>query len=97
MLSRITANFSSPEIPDNLPIMTVSPPTFARQALGFMAAIARWAFLGFPVTSEQLYYSRLAVCQKCDKWDTNSQKCRVCGCRAVKLRMASERCPLLKW
>lgn len=96
-LARITERFNSQmAIPDRLP-SSPSPTSFARQAVGIVAAVARWAFMGFPITSEQLYYQRLAICQKCDQYDANSQKCRVCGCRAVKLRMATERCPLAKW
>lgn len=66
-----------------------------QKPLAFVWAVGRWAFFGFPITAEVVYYRRRAVCGKCDHWTGSG--CGVCGCNGVKLRIATERCPLGKW
>lgn len=42
--------------------------------------------------------SRLQICQSCDFFDSNQNRCRKCGCfMAVKTYLKAERCPIGKW
>lgn len=66
-----------------------------QKPMAFVWTVGRWAFFGFPITSEVVYYGRRAVCGECEYWTGSG--CRVCGCSGVKLRIETERCPLGKW
>jgi hypothetical protein len=65
-------------------------------------AARRFAAGGFQLTPPSTLADRFASCRLCDEWDGSAfggtGRCRICGCSTqVKLRMATERCPLGKW
>lgn len=69
---------------------------------GVAKAVERWSKGGFTIADEKLYNDRKSVCATCEEWDTkgffNMGKCNQCGCNtAVKLKLATESCPLGKW
>lgn len=63
--------------------------------MSFRKATARWAAAGFPLVSQAVFLQRLQACRGCPHWIRSFiPKCKVCGCRALKLWLASESCPL---
>jgi len=68
----------------------------------FGHAAGRFLRHGAPTTPPEILADRESTCRACDQWDAtalnNTGRCRKCGCSTwVKLRMATERCPLGKW
>jgi len=68
------------------------------RSIRFLRSIASWARQGFPISEHARYISRRAACATCIHWEGKrwfgSGKCKLCGCAtAIKLRMASEKCP----
>jgi len=54
---------------------------------------------GFQNVQDNIYKKRLDICQSCEKYNKEENKCGVCGCKMAgtsgfvsKLRMAHERC-----
>lgn len=42
--------------------------------------------------------SRMAICNSCDKFQSKSTQCSVCGCfMSAKTRLKKASCPLGKW
>ena len=68
----------------------------------FLKAAHRFARSGFASTPPEILAAREETCRACSEWDAQALnatgRCRKCGCSTwVKLRMATERCPLGKW
>ncbi len=70
--------------------------------VGYGKAVARWIAAGRPVrTDAEVRVIFHTHCRRCDQFDPERQKCRLCGCRVAesgpayrnKLKMATERCP----
>jgi hypothetical protein len=62
----------------------------------------KWIVSGFKRTDEETLKNRTEVCQSCEFWNAqafnNTGRCMKCGCSTwVKLRMATEKCPIGKW
>jgi hypothetical protein len=54
---------------------------------------------GLPIiVSAEVGYHRLQTCEGCDKFESDSSRCRECGCfMKVKTQLATASCPLGKW
>ena len=81
------------------PRVPVDKAGLADQARNFAFAAYRAAkalVTGQPVlVSEEVHVQRLETCLACEHW--TGRKCDLCGCRGLKLHMATERCPIAKW
>lgn len=43
---------------------------------------------------QEIYDQRLAACGRCDQWNAEKKRCRICGCSTTyKLWLAREECP----
>jgi hypothetical protein len=65
-------------------------------------AFDKFSRSGFQTTPPEILAEREATCRTCPEWDAQALnktgRCRKCGCSTwVKLRMATERCPIGKW
>lgn len=78
-------------------------PSVGEMISNFASSMIRWASAGFPTVDKAMFDARLAVCQgteskpKCHFWDPEKKRCTECGCRQVKLHLATEKCPVGKW
>ena len=68
--------------------------TMARNAA---TAAGKFVLNGLPMVDESTHVKRSEQCAVCDRWEAHAGRCRECGCYAIKLRMATERCPLGRW
>lgn len=78
-----------------------------------MTATAEFLAAGCPLVDAAAHLSRSVECSLCvlppapetdpataplrPGWDAHSGRCQVCGCYALKLRLATETCPLGRW
>lgn len=47
---------------------------------------------------DDLFNERMEICKKCDKYDSEQQRCFECGCfLETKARIILDSCPLNKW
>tara|TARA_R100001198_G_C5132293_1_gene149990 strand:- start:65 stop:343 length:279 start_codon:yes stop_codon:yes gene_type:complete len=47
---------------------------------------------------EKIKQERMEICQGCEHWSKESNRCRECGCQMrVKTSLTSSKCPLNKW
>lgn len=79
-----------------------TPPSLPQQAASLGKALVDWASSGFAPTPPDALAERMEICKACPEWDANGMggtgRCKKCGCSTqVKLRMATEKCPLDKW
>lgn len=81
------------------------PPVLNR-VLRYSRALARWFKGGRPIrTVEEIRILYTAYCRRCPEFDTNIDRCRVCGCYvnlresplSNKIAMGTEHCPLGIW
>lgn len=77
-------------------------PDLTEQARSLLKAGINWAQKGFALVTEDQLKDRLAACTSCNLWDPEGFKgtgrCQKCGCSTqIKLRMATEKCPIGKW
>jgi hypothetical protein len=78
----------------------VTAPTPAEMAANAARSGARWMAAGLPIVSRSIYRVRLTLCRACPHWSDGARlglgKCNApgCGCTKLKLRLATERCPL---
>lgn len=94
-----TIHLDQIDIPDDLWARLVAggPPTPFEMAGSAMQSTAQWLAAGAPVVDELTYLSRSVECSLCWRWDARAQRCLECGCYAIKLRLATETCPLRRW
>lgn len=73
------------------------------EAMDAVMALCRSAAAGFPQVDSEVHFQRSATCALCQLpdgtfgWDAHAQRCRVCGCYALKLHLATEHCPIGRW
>ena len=49
-------------------------------------------------TPDDMLNARREICQACNYWNSQRNKCMKCGCLlAAKLRFRASRCPIGKW
>lgn len=69
----------------------------------FTGSLTKWVAAGFPVTTEEEYKQRMAICKGCPKWKENPLsievlgRCSLCGCTGFKPWLKTEACPEEKW
>lgn len=73
----------------------------------FTGAMVRWAREGFPVVDYDTFKDRHRICAgdettpRCPEFRSwrafGLGRCGKCGCASVKLKLATEKCPLGKW
>lgn len=67
----------------------------------FTGATFRWAKAGFSIADETEVARRKASCTSCRYWNPTARlgmgKCLKCGCTSLKLKLATEKCPIGKW
>ncbi len=68
-----------------------------KEAVSVIDAGLEWAAAGFPVVDDSTHLSRSVQCSICPRWDARAGRCLECGCYALKLRLATETCPLNRW
>lgn len=82
-------------------VVEETAPGVLRQVSTLSVALMDWAKVGFKLASPIELDARIAICQKCEQWEPKGWaglgKCKKCGCSGVKLKLASEKCPLGKW
>lgn len=74
-------------------------------AIRWAAALLKWKRAGYPERTQAEVDAAVAVCEACEKYDAEQQRCKVCGCKVNtkgmsafnKARMKTEVCPLDKW
>jgi len=73
-------------------------PSLVRRIFGAALALAGFVADGCRTVSAERWAARLAICQTCDQYDSDRDKCRACGCRArLKSGLPRESCPLDRW
>lgn len=72
-------------------------PTLGEMLLSFAKATARFVSAGMPVLPEVSFAMRLRECRACENWREAEARCARCGCRQLKLWMATEQCPEGRW
>lgn len=74
------------------------PWRLAGNALAALWRVARALAARRPVRApRRVVERRRAICGACPAWDAARGRCNRCGCRAVKLELATESCPDGRW
>lgn len=74
-----------------------------QQVAGFSKSLKDWLKRGMAMASEELLEARLKKCNGCMYWGGStggsliSGRCGKCGCRGVKLALATSNCPMGYW
>jgi len=71
----------------------------------YSVALAGWIKAGRPIRSDEEVSTIIIICENCDKYNKDKQRCSVCGCKintsnlAIfnKARMGTQNCPIQKW
>jgi hypothetical protein len=67
----------------------------------FAKSMKNWAKAGFKTVSEDKYKERLNICRLCNFWNEKANyslgRCEKCKCTKMKLKLATESCPIGKW
>lgn len=77
-------------------------PSLFQMAKNVTKAAANFVKGGMKTVTDQQLKNRLDICRRCDKFDMQAfggtGRCLLCGCStALKLKMATEKCPIDKW
>lgn len=73
-------------------------PTLLEMGTNFVKALVDHAKDGFRVASDEEVANRLQICEGCEFYDGQQDRCRSCGCNSsLKARMNSGSCPKGKW
>lgn len=71
-------------------------PTMGAMAVSAVKAFGHFVAGGLSSHEEQS--RRLSICEGCEHFDHDQNRCRVCGCFAnLKARIEREHCPIGKW
>jgi hypothetical protein len=82
--------------------LSIKPPAFTEMIRSASSSVFNFAQSGFSVVNAETLSARESLCKSCEFWDSEAingtGRCKICGCATwVKLRMASEECPIGKW
>ena len=80
-------------------------PSLLEAARNFIKAMKQWHSQGRPIVPDEVFEERKAVCLVCEHWrgwhSGEIGYCSRCKCGSgklsLKLKMATEHCPLYKW
>ena len=97
-LAAIRSRFGLPAAPST----DLAPATLPQRVRSLAAALLRWVRNGCPISPARLYLQRRLICARCPYYIAGRLlrfgTCSKCGCiAALKLRLASERCPESRW
>lgn len=74
------------------------PPPLRTRARSLGKSVVRWAASGFARATPDEYDRRRAICQACELYDAEKDRCTKCGCGLkAKPALATEKCPIGKW
>lgn len=82
---------------------TGETPSRLSQAKNLARDMGNWAKSGFSMARADVLESRRAICENCEHWGgvkggpLIKGRCRLCGCRGVKLALATSVCPAGRW
>lgn len=74
-----------------------------QQVAAFTSAMSDWVKSGFEMATPDILAMRVEKCNKCEHWRGTRGgalmlgRCKVCGCRGIKLSLATSHCPLGLW
>ena len=71
----------------------------------YAKALKRWVAAGRPTRVDEEVAAIEAICKACEKYEPESGRCKVCGCKITtpgiailsKAKLATENCPKGKW
>ena len=71
----------------------------------YAKALKRWVAAGRPTRVDEEVAAIEAICKQCEKYEPESGRCRMCGCKILtpgiailsKAKLATESCPKGKW
>jgi len=71
----------------------------------YAAALKKWVAAGRPTRTDEEVEAIEQICKQCEKYETESGRCKVCGCKITtpgiailsKAKLATEVCPKGKW
>lgn len=73
-------------------------PGVGQQAKNLFGSVSNFIKSGMHIAEESIYQKRLEVCNNCEWFDHEAERCRKCGCFVkIKARLMSDKCPLNKW
>jgi hypothetical protein len=88
---RIMIEKATGKAPEDYPPLATQVMNAAKALGRVVSAVAR----GEPVyVSTEERNRRRAICSGCEHHDPAQNRCRKCGCRGLKLDLATEKCPL---
>ncbi len=85
------------------PVELLPEPTFLEEIGHGGTAFVKWIAAGRPIAPPEIRAMRYENCLVCEYWSNRARfglgKCKhpACGCTKLKLRWATERCPIGKW
>jgi len=90
------------EIRDKIPAAPVSYPSTSQVIKNAVSSISQnlqQVISGNGIMVEaSVADARLAICQKCDFFEKNNNRCKKCGCyMEIKTKLKVEKCPERKW
>jgi len=80
-----------------------SSPTIIQMGQNLTKSTVNWVKSGLPLVTKEIYKQRLKICKNCQYWLPNARlgmgKCNhsKCGCTKIKLKLATESCPIKLW
>jgi hypothetical protein len=81
-----------------LPRQVFSYPPVGKMVANLASEVAYWIVKGVPVAPRVVVEKRLAICNSCEAFDKNQQRCTICGCAMnAKAHMRTAKCPKNKW
>ena len=80
----------------------IKEPSSFKKAESLLISSISWMKSGFKNSDEIKIYKRKSICKECEHWISSAWngtgKCKLCGCSTwVKIRIATEKCPVGKW
>ncbi len=71
----------------------------------YAAALKKWIAAGRPTRTNEEVMAIENICKQCEKYEAESGRCKVCGCKITtpgiailsKAKLATEVCPKEKW
>lgn len=77
------------------------PMTKVKLVAKFLSAMSDWASEGFKLATPEVFADRYEICQQCPMWGGDAAfglgRCGKCGCSGLKLKVATQTCPIGKW
>lgn len=80
----------------------VPEPSLLNRVVNFTGAVFNHVVTGMKEVDQQVYEQRVTTCKACAKYDSETKKCKMCGCYLGggildKARWKEQKCPLKLW